>query len=46
MITIIIIIIFRIRLPQALDGCWCLLCQGLGYFLQPRSLNVLPDLTI
>jgi len=27
-------------------GCWCLLCQGLGYFSQPRSLNILPDLTL
>jgi len=30
-------------LPQPLDGCWCLLCQGSGYFSQPRSLNILPD---
>jgi len=27
------------------DGCWYLLCQGLGYFSQPMSLNVLPDVT-
>jgi len=32
-------------LPQPLNGCWCLLCQDLGYFSQPRSLNILPDIT-
>ena len=29
--------------PQLPRGCWCLLCQGSGYFSQPRSLNILPD---
>jgi len=34
------------HLPQPLDGCWYLLCQGSGYFLQPASLNIFPDLTL
>jgi len=31
-------------LPQPLDGCWHLLCQGSGYFSQPKSFNILPNL--
>jgi len=39
------IIIFH--LPQPLNGCcWYLLCQGLGYFSQPRNHNILPGVTL
>jgi len=44
MVVVVVIIIFR--LPQPLDGCWCLLCQGSGYFSQPKSFNILPDVTL
>jgi len=42
--TNMFIIIFS--LPQPLYGCWYLLCQGSGYFLQPMNLNILPDVTL